>query len=144
MEMKELTYDLIRSFLNKPYIWVGKNPVVGMDCSGLVCELLQSTGILKNNEEYNAQTLYAKFMGDSIHQDLPEFGSLIFFGKDFQDISHVGFGLNNMQMIEAGGGTEITTDPSVAVRQNAFVKIRPFNHRKDFLGILKPTYPWEK
>jgi cell wall-associated NlpC family hydrolase len=144
MDMKELTYELISSFLNKPYIWGGKNPVVGMDCSGLVCELLQSMGLLKNNEEYNAQTLYAKFMGGSVEQKVPEFGSLIFFGKDFQGISHVGFGLNSFQMLEAGGGTEITVSESVAARQNAFVKIRPFNHRSDLLSILKPKYPWEK
>lgn len=143
MDKKTNTYNLAMSFLNKPYMWGGKNPIYGMDCSGLVCELLQSLGMLKGNEEYNAQSLYAALLKKAKESTFPEFGSLIFFGKDFQSISHVGFGLNAFQMIEAGGGDATTINMNIAEKMNAYVKIRPYRHRSDFLSILNPNYEWE-
>ncbi len=143
MDKKQNTYTLAMSFLNKPYIWGGKNPVFGMDCSGLVCELLQSLGMLKSNDEHNAQSLCAFFMKDAKESILPSFGSLIFYGKELQSITHVGFGLNDLQMIEAGGGTAATVNTDIAEKTNAYVKIRPFNHRSDCVVILDPNYHWE-
>lgn len=137
------TFNLAMSFLNKPYIWGGKNPVFGMDCSGLVCELLQSLGMLKGNDEHNAQSLCALFMKDSEEVNVPRFGSLIFYGREIQSISHVGFGLNETQMIEAGGGGSSTVNMDIAEKTNAYVKIRPFNHRSDLVMILNPKYNWE-
>lgn len=143
MDKKQNTYLLAMSFLNKPYLWGRKNPIYGMDCSGLVCELLQSLGMLKSNDEYNAQSLCALFMKTSDEVDQPEFGSLIFFGKEIQSITHVGFGLNHLQMIEAGGGGAATVNAEIAEKSNAYVKIRPFNHRSDLVTILNPNYQWE-
>lgn len=142
MDIKENTYNLAMSFLNKPYIWGGKNPIFGMDCSGLVCELLQSLGLIKSNDEHNAQSLCALFMKDSEETKTPSFGSLIFYGKEIQSITHVGFGLNDLQMIEAGGGGASTVNMDVAEKTNAYVKIRPFNHRSDLVTILNPKYTW--
>ena len=34
------------SLLHKPYIWGGDNPAKGVDCSGLVIEILKSMGKL--------------------------------------------------------------------------------------------------
>lgn len=143
MDKKTNTYHLAMSFLNKPYIWGGKNPIFGMDCSGLVCELLQSLGVLKGNEEYNAQSLYAFLVKNSKEVKVLEFGSLIFFGSDFQSISHVGFALNNYQMLEAGGGTSAVVNMDIAEKANAYVKIRPYLHRADLLSVLNPNYNWE-
>ena len=115
-----------------------------MDCSGLVCELLQANGLLENNSELNAQGLYAKFMKDSEQATEPSFGSLIFYGKDFQSISHVAFGVNSFQMIEAGGGNNTVSNSDIAEKTNAYVKIRPYRHRSDLLGIINPKYDWRE
>ncbi len=144
MDKKTNLYNLAMSLLNKPYIWGGKTPIKGMDCSGVVCELLQSLGFVKNSEEMNAQNLYTDFVKTSQETDTPDFGSLIFFGKDLQSISHVGFGLNKTQMIEAGGGTSATVSEEIAEKTNAYVKIRPYRHRSDLLVILNPNYSWEE
>lgn len=142
MDAKSLVQMLILSFLNKPYIWGGKNPIVGMDCSGLVCELLQSLGMLKSNDEHNAQSLYDFFQPKSGKDSVPIFGSLLFYGEDLTKITHVAFGLNELQMIEAGGGTSVNITPQIAEKTNAYVKIRPFDHRSDLAGILNPKYSW--
>lgn len=142
MDMKSNITALAMSFLNKPYIWGGKNPIFGMDCSGVVCELLQSIGMLKNNEECSAQSLCSLFMKNSDEVLVPSFGSLLFYGKGIQSIVHVGFGLNELQMIEAGGGGAATVNTEIAERTNAYVKIRPFNHRPDLVAILNPKYEW--
>lgn len=143
MDVKQNTYELAKSFLNKPYKWGGKNPVKGMDCSGLVCELLQSLGMIKYNEELNAQNLYDKFKVFALDsKTVPEFGTLVFFGKDSKSIDHVGFALNGTQMIEAGGGTSATLNEEIAEKTNAYVKIRPYKYRSDFFVIIHPNYLW--
>jgi len=114
----------------------------GLDCSGVVCELLQSLGMVKNREEWNAQMLYNGFKKNSATASAPVFGSLCFYGRDLNAVTHVSFGLNSTQIIEAGGGTAATLNMHVAEDMNAYVKIRPYKHRKDFLTILNPNYEW--
>lgn len=143
MDLKQVTYELSMSFLNKPYLYGGKTPISGMDCSGLVCELLQSLDKLKNNEELNAAGIYAKFIKEAAEVSLPIFGSLLFFGQNTHTITHVAFGLNGLQMLEAGGGTSSTKTAILAEAAQAFVKIRPYTHRQDLVAILNPTYGWE-
>lgn len=143
MDSKQNTYNLAMSFLNSAYKWGGKNPLAGMDCSGLVCELLQSLGTLKNNEELTSQNLYDRFKVFALEsKTVPEFGTLVFFGKDAKSIDHVGFALNSLQMIEAGGGNSATLNEEIAEKTNAYVKIRPYKYRPDFFVIIHPNYLW--
>jgi hypothetical protein len=66
-------------------------------------------------------------------------GCLFFYGKDLKSISHVAVGFDSdFTIIEAGGGGSLTLSESDASKQNAFIRLRPFNRRSDLVSILKP------
>jgi cell wall-associated NlpC family hydrolase len=110
----------------------------GFDCSGFVCELLQSQGLVQ--EHMTAQGLHDCFIktGD---KDVRSLGSLAFFGNDNNSIHHVGMCLNGKQIIEAAGGGRLTLTVSDAIRDVAFVKVRPIDYRKDLVAVIMPHYP---
>lgn len=131
-----VTYAL--SFLGEPYRWGGDDPMAGFDCSGLVQEILASVGLDPLGDQ-SAQMLYDYFK--PVSQSVIGPGALVFFGKDIRSITHVGFMVNSRCMVEAGGGGSTTTTLDAAIKQNAFVRIRPFDHRKDRVAVLMPRYP---
>jgi hypothetical protein len=47
--------------------------------------------------------------------------------------------LTEKHIINAGGGGSKTLTIKDAAAQNAFVKIRPFDYRKDIVAILRPN-----
>lgn len=128
---------LAEKLLGTPYKWGGNNVLQGgLDCSGFVCELLRTEGIVKDGEDYPAQGLYDKFLSTPA----PKAGDLVFFGASSQQITHVGFMLNELQMVEAGGGGSAVTNLDVAARLGAMIRIRPFNKRADVIGFRRPPY----
>jgi cell wall-associated NlpC family hydrolase len=140
MEKKIVLFNYLMRFVGLPYIWGGKTPIKGMDCSGIVCEFLQAYGHLKSHEELKAQQLFDRFYNNN--QFKPEFGSLCFFGQTSVAIGHVGIALNDFFMVEAGSGDQTTTDPDKAAKMDAFVRIRPIKSRKDLYAIVTPAYCW--
>lgn len=130
------------SFLGKPYIYTGNNPVVGFDCSGLISEVLRSAGKVRWNEDLNAQMIYDKFSAETgMTWNVIQPGALAFYGKDFTRITHVGMFIDSRgRIIEAGGGDSTTTTVEKAGLRNAFVRIRMYDYRSDYLGSLKPVY----
>lgn len=125
------------SFLGKPYHWGGKNPVSGLDCSGLVEEILKAVGMDIPGVQ-NAQAIFDHFKDDSVEK-LSQ-GCLLFFGASNQHITHTAFALNEFLMIEAGGGGHLTLTPQDAAAQGAFVRIRPIHDRKDLVAFVLPKY----
>lgn len=126
-----------RSFLGTPYVFSG-NYVDGLDCSGFVCEILRSAGVVGNREDLTAQDLFDRTQREGTYSQTA--GSLAFFGKSFKEISHVALCLNPYQMIEAGGGDGTTINVTEAKKKNAFVRIRPINYRSDVVAVIKPRY----
>lgn len=127
------------SFLGKPYIWGGDDPS-GFDCSGLVIELLQSVGEFPLKQDTTAQGLYDYFEGlKSSLLAVPRFGSLVFYGESNRKITHVAFALDHTRIIEAGGGGPHVKTYEDAIKYNAFIRIRLYNHRK-VAAILRPYY----
>lgn len=126
------------SLIGTPYKYGGNNPVEGMDCSGLVCELLRSSGLVQG--DMSAQALHDYFESQGCIRNSYSFGALAFFGKSVKDISHVAFILDRFRMLEAGGGDSLTLTREDAARKNAFVKVSMISHRKDRVAILKPNY----
>lgn len=138
--MKQLI-EYAKSFLGIAYIWGGSHPAYGLDCSGLVQEILASVGLDPSGDQ-TAQMLWDYFLleGDEIWG--PKTGALMFYGKSKDHISHVAFCLNQYQIIEAGGGDSSCTDLSRAIAKSAFVRLRPSDHRlSERQGILLPRYP---
>lgn len=135
--MKTL-YDYALSFLGQPYAWGGDDPVDGYDCSGLVQEILASVGADPAGDQ-TAQTLYEHFRRQG-RITTPQLGALVFYGENRNAITHVAFCLDRHRVIEAGGGGSKTKTRADAARQNAFVRIRPYDHRKDVLAVWMPEY----
>lgn len=138
-----MNLDLLKayalSFLATPYFWGGDDPMSGFDCSGFVSELLRASGVVPHNFRTNAQGLF-NFLKSKASATQPQLGAIAFFGKSVNEISHVGFCLDGVTMIEAGGGGSSTTDEAAASIQNAFVRLRPTRFRKDFLFAVMPIY----
>lgn len=144
MSLKEVT-NYAFSFLGTPYRWGGDDPITGVDCSGLAIEVLKAAGVLHGNYDTTAQGLYLKLLELKAEKNQsPEPLSLAFYGKSDKEITHVGICVSPTHIIEAGGGGSKVIDVKSAADQNAFVRIRPIDHRADIVGILKPTYMWGK
>lgn len=138
MSTLELMLDYAKRFIGKPYLFGGDDPVYGFDCSGLVCEILRAAGLVPYNFRTNAQGLYdflLKLPG-SHEAPLGQEGRFVFFGKSNTEIIHVGFCLDSIFMLEAGGGDSTVTNDKAASVKNAFVKIRRISYRKDYLSAV--------
>lgn len=134
----EVFQTLMLSYLNIPYIFGGKNPLVGEDCSGLVCEFLKALGVLGTNEELGSQQLYDKFkpMTSAQVREPAHTGSLVFYGKDESHIDHVAMFIDEKFIIEAGHGTSDTLTKDIAAQRGAYTRVRPYTYRTDFITIL--------
>lgn len=127
------------SFIGKPYVFGGDDPISGFDCSGFVSELLRAAGVVPPHYRDTAQGIYNLLdKTGSFNALLP--GALAFYGENALKITHVGFCLDSRFMIEAGGGDSSTTTPAVQIQKNSFVRLRPIRYRQDFLFTLRPTY----
>lgn len=135
--------DLFRahalSFLGLPYIWGGDDPVRGFDCSGLAQEILAAFGADPSGDQ-TAQGLLNYFIGHGTF-GTPQLGALAFYGQSRTAITHVAVCLDSNTVIEAGGGGSKTLTEADAAKQNAYVRLRPVKHRKDFIGCVMPIYP---
>jgi cell wall-associated NlpC family hydrolase len=131
--------DFLLRHLNVPYVWAGSNPLEGIDCSGFAQWYLAAFGLDPQGDQ-TAQGLYDHFLTNGQVQQ-KELGALAFYGKEFSKITHVGIHLSPMLIIEAGGGDSSTTSFQHAMERGACVRMRPVNHRKDYLVSIMPDYP---
>lgn len=137
-EVNELI-SYAKTFLGTPYIWGGEHPANGFDCSGFVQFILQSVGADPFGDQ-TAQALYDHLFEFAKITE-PQAGALCFYGKTGNDIRHVALMINSHQIIEAGGGGPTTKTVTDAISQNACVRIRPYNQRKDLVAVIMPKYP---
>lgn len=127
-------------FVGKPYIWADKSPVLGgFDCSGLVCEILRPGGVIGNKEVLNAQQLFDKISHNGRLGAIGP-GVVHFYGESVTKITHVAFGINSFQMIEAGGGDSTTLTEADADIKNAMVRMRLIDYRGMPVISVKPNY----
>ena len=109
---EQVLYDYIFTMVNRtPYRWGGDDPLTadkgGVDCSGFVILLLQTSGVLPSRYDATAQSLYYKFRSNAIDFLQIKFGSLLFYGRALNEISHVGFALNNFHVVHSSGGNSL-------------------------------------
>jgi len=127
------------SFLGLPYIWGGSSPLNGFDCSGLVQEILMAAGVDPKGDQ-TAQGLFDYFSNNGNFSRYG-LGSLAFYGKSAKAITHIGFCLDSLLMIEAGGGDSTCIDVKSSQAKGASIRMRPIKYRTDLVAVIKPHYP---
>lgn len=139
-EQEKILRIVAQEHLRLAYIWGGNDSIKGFDCSGFVQELYASIGIDPPGDQ-TAQKLFDYFYNEDSKRDLfkePRIGSLAFYGRQLNRISHVAMFMDSSHVIEAGGGNASTTNVEASIRQNAYIRIRPFSQRRDLVAILRP------
>ena len=138
MTKKEIATTLAKSLLWIPYVWGGKNPLVGLDCSGFT-----QFGILAHRSIKILPSSYPLCSHDQwkrlIHFVTPEpsEGCLVFWGKPNR-VTHVGYCLNDELCICASGGNSTVDSIAKAYKRGACIKILPINYRRDVVGFVNP------
>lgn len=117
------------------YNWGGQTPMGGLDCSGFICVVFSSIGLIGNREDLSSSMLAKKFPNEIKE---PKRGDLAFYGK--KHITHVALFIDNQHIIEAAGGGSNTRSMEDAILQQAYVRIRPYKYRGDLLKITRPEY----
>lgn len=130
----ELATKVAWGFLGKPYIWGGDDPVAGFDCSGFCIEILQSVGALPRKGDWTAAALKARFSSRAT----PREGCLVFWENPSGHIIHVEYCLDSEHSIGASGGGSTTITVAEAIKQNAYVRVRPFATRAGIAGYADP------
>ena len=100
MNKIEIATKVAWSFLGKPYIWGGDDPMAGFDCCGLQVEILKSVGKLPRSGDWTAQQLMLMFGLVIPRQDNPKEGMLVFWhsSKNTNKIIHVEYCLNKINI----------------------------------------------
>ena len=142
MTKKEILIMMMRAYLGVPYIFGGSSPQ-GIDCSGLVLELLKAVGVYPSKGDNTAAGLANYYKAANMKMNI-EFGDLLFFGKSSSEISHVAFAVSADQMFESGGGDASTTTVLEALKREARVRIRPIKSRSDLVLVATPPYNFER
>lgn len=137
---KLMFYAYLLTFVGLPYRWAGDDPMEGFDCSGAAQEWLSYFGIDPDGDQ-TANDLFVKFYNDQA-ESIKDIGSLAFYGRESK-ITHIAMFIDNERVIEFGGGNSKTIDLDMAIKQNAFGRIRKYDHRSDLVAIIKPRgLPW--
>lgn len=135
----QLLYDIAMGLVNGnvPYIWGGKCPLVGLDCSGLNQYILSSVG-LGPDRTLTADGQYRYWLQEGVKVE-PQLGALAFFGTP-EKISHTAFCVDARRMVEASGGSEHCTNRQVAALIGAYVRVSAISRRHDLVACLLPNY----
>ena len=138
--IRDLAVKYLWEWIGTKYHYGGDDSIIGFDCSGLIVEVLQAVGILEganqNYRDWTAHGLYLKFK-DHKPSDPVQDGSLIFWFRNGKAI-HVGMVIESDYCISSASGNEDTTTTEEAIKQNAFVKLRPIAYRGDSFKIVDP------
>ncbi|MCK9325035.1 MAG: C40 family peptidase [Bacteroidales bacterium] len=136
-EKRMIAIEIAKQFLGRPYTWGGDDPMRGFDCSGLAVELLKSVGVLPRRGDWTAQMLWNRFDNFGVMVSEPYWGCLVFW-KSGGEIIHVEMCLNDELSIGASGGGSKVKTLEDAIKQNAFIKVRPFRSRSGLFGFVDP------
>jgi len=128
MDDRELFLWYAKTFLGKWYKWGGDDPS-GFDCSGLVLECCQAIGWVNANTDLTADNMWVRWKDYAVVDPIP--GCLVFWLNTAGKAVHVEICLRGRTpygqalAIGAKGGGSTTHTVDDAIKQNAFIKVRP-------------------
>ena len=132
---RELALKIAWKFYGLSYIWGGDDPIKGVDCSGLVVEILKSVGVLSRKGDWNANSLYQLFNNKPSE---PKAGCLVLWGNN-KRMTHIEFCIDGVHTMGASGGGSANMTREDAIRKNAYVKVRPIvGDRGKYKAIVDP------
>ena len=99
-------------YLGIPYVYGGKTPETGFDCSGFVGYVYNEAGVSSVLKGENAQTQYNSC--EKISAEDVEPGDLVFFGSSPSNITHVGIVVNGDIMIHAPNEDKVIEEGSIS------------------------------
>ncbi len=162
MTRAESFVEYLRRFTGVRYYWPSPeggqpsagndDPILGFDCSGLVCEGLRREGAIGYTERLGSKQLLARFSGLAVwtrpetgYMHAPPFktGDLLFYGTALDGVSHVAVVADEWHLIEAGAGGKGTDTDVEAAALNAFVRERPLAFRGAELQAVVRVFPEE-
>ena len=117
---------VVMSLLNKWYIYGGDDPD-GFDCSGIVIEGLRAVGVIHSKKDMTAAGMFKKWSHLSV--PIPFEGCLAFWIGLDKVVYHVAVCLDDQYCLTADGGGSKTKTEEDAKRDDAYIKIRPIDHR---------------
>lgn len=125
MRKIDLALEVARSHLGTFYSWAGDD-ASGFDCSGFVVEVMKSIGLMDRRKDLSADGLWRKFMQYKTTDPTP---GCLAFRQSGGIMVHVEIVIEKVGQeiftIGASGGTKKTKTKEDAIRDNAFIKIRP-------------------
>lgn len=143
MKLREAFIIHLFKYKDIPYLYGGKDPNIGLDCSGLVWNILADLRLAPAHI-LNAQGLYDYYkpLSAEVMTNCEDLGDLIFFGHE-KKIHHVGFVLNSSLMLEAAHGDASVTSIEIAKKRGAKVQVSPLSKFRDRYAVLRPNaLPW--
>jgi hypothetical protein len=127
---RELALEAAVRHLGTHYSWGGDDPL-GFDCSGLITEILKSPGLVRRGERLTAQGFHDRYQARLVYPPISLVpGMLVFWAREDGSIRHVEIVYdvltdNTVVTIGASGGGPHTKTREDAMRDNAFVQLRP-------------------
>jgi cell wall-associated NlpC family hydrolase len=124
-------------FVGDWYKWGGSNPD-GFDCSGFVCEILTAVGILPRKTDLTAQALFDRYKNNAVSE--AKEGCLVIYANESTPDAyiHVEYCINGLLSIGASGGGSQTLTIADAIKNNAFIKVRPIGVAGRVYKIVDP------
>ena len=132
--LRNVAVEYLQHWLLIPYSYGGSD-FSGMDCSGVIIEVLKSVGILPHKFDDTAHGLYLKFKDKIVDRGYA--GCLVFWFREGK-ARHVMMMVDDFHVMGACGGGGDTKTVKDAIRNDAFVKLRPINYRGDVYKICDP------
>jgi murein DD-endopeptidase len=125
-----------------PYVWAGKDPTKGLDCSGFVTAGLFAVGGPDWRLTHNTDRLWAECPLVRLDQARPG-DAVLYWGKSAgpRDVSHVMLYVGEGIVVgQAYGGPENTL-PSYSIPRGHWTKVLPLRYRPDVAGAVRLPFP---